>query len=214
MKAKLIKKTTGIYKIECDGKLIASTDDDMNKHLEISKLSLKNCQAIERGHDLDNCVDYFEKGKLYIQQDGVIILAGENGNNGIIIQDPLGTRGVGHYSDEWNPKAFCEFKQKAIELMGDKKFSKEDIEECWETAHQAGRFEEKGIAKKGWQTSETFIQSLQQSEWLVEIEMKCRKVLVNGYKNQPANVIGFVAAYEEQLLPKLDADGCLILKLK
>jgi hypothetical protein len=28
--------------------------------------------------------------------------------------------------------------------------------ECWDTAHQAGRFEGKGIAEKDWQTFETY----------------------------------------------------------
>ena len=28
--------------------------------------------------------------------------------------------------------------------------------ECWNTAHQAGRFEGKGIAEKDWQTFETY----------------------------------------------------------
>lgn len=200
MKAKLIKKD-GHYFLEIEPNtwtlpnrfhsIIANTLDKPKG--EILQLSLKNCQAIERSYDLDDCVDYFEKGKLYIQQDGVIILAGENGNNGIIIQDPLETRGVGHYSDEWNPKAFCEFKQKAVELIGDKRFTLEDMMNCW---NKALTFQ---THKK---TLGEHIQSLQQTEWNVEIETEtCQVVVQHG-------------DMEFQDFPKLDADGCLILKPK
>ena len=48
----------------------------------------------------------FSKGEKYIQQDGVVIIAGENGTNGIVIVDPKKMWGIGHYSDEWNPNAF------------------------------------------------------------------------------------------------------------
>jgi hypothetical protein len=49
---------------------------------------------------------YFTKGKEYIQQDGVVILAGEKETDGMVIADPKKTRGIGHYSKDWNPKAF------------------------------------------------------------------------------------------------------------
>ena len=189
MKAKLIKMLLhDVYRLDDEkGELIALTLESSK-----SKLSLKNCQAIERGYYLDDCVDYFEKGKLYIQQDGVIILAGENGNNGIIIKDPLETRGVGHYSDEWNPKAFCEFKQKAIELIGDKEFNEQDMKFIF-------------ACGRNYQiTADTdcnfynAIQSLKQTEWDVEVEM------VPAMSNNGNVYYGDI--------PKLDADGCLILK--
>jgi hypothetical protein len=43
--------------------------------------------------------------------------------------------------------------------------------------------------------------------WDVWVEME--NSLCNGYKNQPDNVIGFIAEYKS--VPKLDEDGCLIL---
>ena len=49
-------------------------------------------------------------------------------------------------------------------------------------------------------------------DWDVEIEMENKQQLINGYKNQPDNVIGFIAEYENVVVPKLDEDGCLILK--
>ena len=190
MDAKLIKVLEHYHLYDGD-KAIATTI--VGNPMLLPNLSLKNCQEIERGYDLDDCVDYFEKGKLYIQQDGVIILAGENGNNGIIIQDPLETRGVGHYSDEWNPKAFCEFKQKALEILGDKKFTEDDMRKAMDTSIN---YEIKRDAQS-YQEKIDFLKSLQQTKWEVEIVMD-----ICGDK---------VYAVPE---PKLDADGCIILKRK
>lgn len=227
MKAKLIKNPMNEYHLIVDkvpqfayitepvtgGYVIASSVES-----ELFKLSIKNCEAIANGYDLDDCVDYFKKGKLYIQQDGVIILAGENGNDGIIIQDPLKTRGVGHYSDEWNPRAFCEFKQKALELMGDKKFSEEDMISFSEFVSKKYINQHKFLRDKTlkgfFTTQEIFneYQSLQQTEWEVEIEME--KVIdetkivgvVKGVKGSGNKITTYKS------VPKLDADRCLILK--
>ena len=54
------------------------------------------------------------------------------------------------------------------------------------------------------------LDELTQTEWDVKIEME--NSLTNGYKNQPDNIIGFIAEYKS--VPKLDEDGCLILKRK
>ena len=40
--------------------------------------------------------------------------------------------------------------------MADKLIVKEQLKECWEAAHQAGRFEGKGVAEEGWQTFEDY----------------------------------------------------------
>ena len=37
-----------------------------------------------------------------------------------------------------------------------KEMEKEQKKECWDVAHQAGRFEGKGIAEKNWQTFEQY----------------------------------------------------------
>ena len=47
---------------------------------------------------------------------------------------------------------------KAIEM------EKEQIVTTWDTAHQAGRFEGKGIAEKDWQTFETYWEETFKSE--------------------------------------------------
>jgi hypothetical protein len=41
---------------------------------------------------------------------------------------------------------------------------KEQIVEAWNTAHQAGRFEGKGIAEENWQTFETYWKETFKSE--------------------------------------------------
>jgi hypothetical protein len=58
------------------------------------------------------------------------------------------------------------------------------------------------------------ISNLELNEIEVGIEMENKQQLINGYKNQPDNVIGFIAEYENVVVPKLDENGCLILKKK
>jgi DNA uptake protein ComE-like DNA-binding protein len=42
------------------------------------------------------------------------------------------------------------------EIQKAKEMEKEQKKECWDVAHQAGRFEGKGIAEKNWQTFEQY----------------------------------------------------------
>jgi hypothetical protein len=39
-----------------------------------------------------------------------------------------------------------------------KEMEKQQQEDCWDIAHQAGRYEGKGIAEENWQTFETYWQ--------------------------------------------------------
>jgi hypothetical protein len=41
-----------------------------------------------------------------------------------------------------------------------KKMDKEQKKECWDVAHQAGRFEGKGIAEKNWQTFDQYYEEI------------------------------------------------------
>jgi len=129
------------------------------------KLSLKNCQAIERGYDLD---------ELIMQEFNKL--------------SP--TKMFYSYSEflsGWE-KGF----QKALELIGDKKFSEEDVK----LAIQFGsEYYEPQLDGR----TERFIQSLQQTEWDVEIVQKEGKDTFGNAELTWYN-------------PKLDADGCLILK--
>lgn len=174
MKAKLIKTGESFLLKDVNNETLAITSGTMQGRM----LSLKNCQAIERGYDLDELANelLYSKYPFHPSNDS------------------------GYWLDMYKAGF-----QKALELMGDNKFTIEDMMNCWNKALMFQTHKE---------TLGEHIQSLQQTEWDVEVEMEYRKVLVNGYKNQPANVIGFVADYEKQLFPKLDGDGCLILKLK
>jgi len=99
---------------------------------------------------------------------------------------------------------------KAMELNKDKQFTLEDIRMA---IAYGEKHRDMDAGKVPYQTFVEFIPSLKQlTEIEVEVEMETKKQLVNGYKNQPNNVIGFVAAYENTLTPKLDSDGCLIIK--
>lgn len=139
---------------------------DIDEH---HKLSLKNCQAIERGYDLDELViDYIgEPDKKHW-----------------------------HFVDHNDFVAFKDGFEKALELIGDKKFSEEDMRMAFFHVQNEPTFNE-------------FIQSLKQKEWDVEIVMEpC-------YYDDSLG--GFSTSYKEGMpteQPKLDENGCLILKKK
>ena len=162
MKATLIKRDNrweGVHYILKDEKdwIKAST---LSKEKGLS-LSLKNCQAIERGYDLDELLKKeIANGKLH-PNDGAK-------KEGI-------ERGI----------------QIALEIFGYKKFSEEDVISIVEKSRETGL------------TAEYIILTKQQTEWDVEIERSkfiADKSLRNNIKN------GF------NYTPRLDADGCLILK--
>ena len=151
MKGKLIKTDLNYILEDDKGVVIASTS--LKK--EGLSLSLKNCQSIERGYDLGELAENHWD---------------ENNR---------------HFKDGINPYAhrfgFKSGFQKALELMGDKKFSEDDLMEAYSRG----------------QTNSP-IQSLQQTEWDVEIET------VPALSNNGNVYYGDI--------PKKDEDGCLILK--
>jgi hypothetical protein len=153
MKGKLIKTDVNYILEDDKGVVIASTS--LKK--EGLSLSLKNCQAIERGYDLDELAK---------------------------IEYPI--------CEVWNDEealirelAFKKGFKKALELLGDKKFSEEDLR----LAMDFGKFGEANNQT----TTIGFIQSLQQTEWDVEIEIH---IVPEEWENKP----------------RLDSEGCLILK--
>ena len=166
MKAKLIKKD-GHYFLEVEPNtwkpanrfhsIIANTLD--KKEGDVLQLSLKNCQSIELGYDLDELsMEMTDK------------------------EHPLATQ----YSKGYKKGIVIGF-QKALELMGDKKFSEEDIHEAY---YLGDREDRSGF--------HDLLHLKQQTEWDVEIEM-----WFHGTRHKKG-----------EWMPKLDADGCLILKLK
>ena len=158
MEAKLIKTGNEYLLKDLKGEVLAITSGSKEGRM----LSLKNCQAIERGYDLGELVMGYD---LY-----------ENINF------------VGQ------TRAYKAGFQKALSILGDKKFSDEQLRTAYNVGYTDG--------KDGATFYNRFIQSLQQTEWDVEIVMETCQVMVQH------------GDMEFQDFPKLDADGCIILKHK
>ena len=159
METKLIKVLEH-YHLYAGDKAIATTI--VGNPMLLPNLSLKNCEAIERGYDL---------GELAMGYDLY-----ENINF------------VGQ------TRAYKAGFQKALSILGDKKFSDEQLRTAYNVGYTDG--------KDGATFYNRFIQSLQQTEWDVEIVMETCQVMVQH------------GDMEFQDFPKLDADGCIILKRK
>lgn len=171
MKAKLIKEKDwyDLYRIDEDGKRVtfASTQDYKQK------LSLKNCQAIERGYDLDELTENFYERTGY------------------------------HDFDSHSYKLGF---QKALEILGDRRFTEEDLLKTWNKGAFYGSTE---LGNTHYFNGH--IQSLQQNEWEVEIieeePLVAKARQING--EYVASKLIESTVFPK---PKLDADGRLILK--
>jgi hypothetical protein len=190
MTPKLIKNIDG-YELFTQGFLKGSTNHGLIDSLNVEegsiryKLSLKNCQAIERGYDLDELTN---RAFDYMGYHSTVTPYEEK-------QFKLGYR-----------VAFRE----ALEILGDKKFSEEDVILIAEYIRVASQ------STPSVKTKDLFneYQSLQQTDWDVEIRKeyvgKCKGNNNDGcFLDSPGHDCG---CYEYK--PKLDATGCLILKLK
>ena len=177
MKGKLVKRSNGrfdLYKIEDVDQLntIASSFDNPK-----GKLSLKNCQAIELGYDLDELA----KEECEYNQDSI------------------------RQYDSKFIEFYKEGFQKALEILGDKKFSEEDVIKAIEIARKGSIQEQHNGYGRPTESrfvldnlpSDEIIQSLQQTEW--DVEILC---LHTGNPKYTTNTG----------LPKLDDGCCLILK--
>ena len=167
MKAKLVKKQEGWYNLYQNDIGIGSTHTELQGY----KLSLRNCQAIERGYDLNELAK---------------------------IEYPI--------CEVWNDEealirelAFKKGFQKALEILGDKRFSEKDMSKAWSEGYHRKVDELNG---NGLRYFDKFIQSLQQTEWDVEVEMN----FVGRGKHG-------VGSEVNHYLPKKDSNGCLILKI-
>ncbi len=148
----LVDSTKGTYD---DGYMLGTSRES-----QYNKLSIKNCEAIERGYDLDELLNNITPNN------------GTTGN----ISERIG---------------FVKGFKKALDLNNTKLYTLEDMMNCW---NKALTFQDH---------KELFgyhIQSIQQTEWDVEVEM------VPALSNNGNVYYGDI--------PKLDTDGCLILKLK
>ena len=153
-----------LIKLE-NGKYDLLVDTNL-KNLADTKLCLDNCQAIERNFDL---------------VDHAIAYAGEGGR----YSDPHG------FSDKQIGllQGYIDGFEKALELLGDKKFSEEDIHEAYSLGEREDR--------SGFHD---LLHLKQQTEWDVVVETETCQVIVQH------------GDMEFQDFPKLDAEGCLILK--
>lgn len=179
MKAKLIKDHADYHLVDDKQFIIGTTDESMLSCTDKQKLSLTNCQVIERGYDLDE-------------------LAREMTDK----EHQLATQ----YSKGYEKGIVIGF-QKAIEFMGDKKFSEKDVKNIFaKTLENAPSTEShtRMISDEQYRHSvmdelyDKITKSLQQTEWDVEVQMDAIPA-----DRAPGGWDRF---------PKLDADGCLILK--
>jgi hypothetical protein len=162
MKAKLIKSDIQ-YRLHNEEGIVIATS------LENGKLSIKNCQAIANGYDLDELAE-----KHY----GVHIKHG--------------------HTEEDSLQRKIDFILgfvSALKILGYKKFSEEDMKNGIEYGIQSVLQAVPGVTSAQ-SVLDSYKQSLQQTEWDVEID-----VLMTEREG------GVVIE-----TPKLDADGCLILK--
>ena len=127
MKGKLIKEDEEYYLEDNLGVTIASTDKILLKETDtVKKLSLKNCQAIENGYDLDDKISkHLEKNDI-----------------------------------EASAKRVQVIRELILEILGDKKFSEDDVRKAIE-------FGMKSYHSWYDRNEDEFIQSLQQTEWEV-----------------------------------------------
>ena len=130
----------------------------------MNKLSIKNCEAIANGYDLDElALDYYK------------LVFG-------------------------NTKSYKDGFQKALEILGDKKFSEEDVKFMF----QLGFNLDNAISRNEY---DAHIQSLQQTEW--DVEIVTEPMNLDEIREQGK---GFLNSNTNK--PKLDGNGCLILKRK
>jgi hypothetical protein len=157
MKGKLIKTGNDYLLKDINGETLAITSGTMEGRM----LSLKNCQAIERGYDL---VDI--KKKIFNGFDGC--------------------------PDSFTLAAVERTIEVMMELMGDKKFSEDDVISIIEKSRKTGL------------TIQYLSLANQQTEWDVEIVEECLDKNCDGINKKGVCITTGK--------PKLDKEGCLILK--
>ena len=136
MKAKLIKRYNGEF-------YLRHTEGEITSHHE---LSLKNCQAIERGYDLD---------ELVINYLNIFPSRSNDPDRNFV---RMGME-----------EGFKEGFQKALEILGDKKFSEEDMRKAMDRVWDWCEDDKDEDCSSMTELRNKHIQSLQQTEWDVEI---------------------------------------------
>jgi hypothetical protein len=175
MEGKLIKVENG-YVLMVNN-IMYATDND--------KLSLKNCQAIENGYDLDELVNRAFDNMGYHST-------------------------VTPYEEKQFKLGYRVAFREVLEILGDKKFGEEDMRRALSAGLSIGYGRQFEIENKQIEI-DSYIKSLQQTEWEVEIEME--DVFIKN-SDQYIDEVGVGNYSTHTKKPKLDADGCLILKRK
>jgi hypothetical protein len=141
MEVKLIKVEDEFYNLvgKEDLELIASDDEVLQHNYKIGKLSTKNCQAIERGYDLDELISESDTSHL--------------------------ARWTSDSHQLMYDEGFKIGFQKALELMGDKKFSEEDIRKAMDRVWDWLEDDKDEDCSSMTELRNKHIQSLQQTEW-------------------------------------------------
>jgi hypothetical protein len=152
------------YYLEVDGKIFAEIGGHPLKSINQS-LSIKNCEAIENGYDLDKLADEYYKRLELVPHKGNAYISGF---------------------------------QKALSIFRDRKFSEGDMLKAIEYGIQSVLQAIPGMTST--QSALDSWKSPQQTEWDVEIVTKRYTDVYDGFN------------LESKREPKLDTDGCLILK--
>ena len=173
MKDKLVKTGNDYILYSKDKTVLGITSGTMEGRM----LSLKNCQAIERGYDLDELADE-HCNKLYHE---------------------------GNINWERYRVHFKLGFQKAIEILGGKKFDELDITSAMNRVWNWCEMQEDEECSSMTELRDKHFKSLQQTKWEVEIEME-------PYYDGEFIDDGKTHIVEPKWRPKFDADGCLMLK--
>ena len=195
MEAKLIKNADA-YSVKINGEYVAFANEDFVGYATqefrdnlLGKLSLSNCQAVANGYDLDELAKEkypYEKTEMF-----------------------------SCFELDCKQEGFIEGAKTILEILGDKKFSEEDVKIAIHFGWDDEGMQKEEISEKyGFTASDyhseninPFIQSIQQNEWDVIIVMECNQCQEYVYVSECRN-----SCNQKFLQPKLDADGCLILK--
>lgn len=188
MKGKLIA-SLGVFDLLIDNQIYAQLPGSPLISL-YQKLSLKNCKAIRDGYDLD------ELAELELKKE---------------------TAGFFFYQSIGFIKGFNEGFQKALEILGDKKFSEGDMMLSWDagvmsqaicTSNYFGLKRQEQLKEhRDYYKENLKPVSLKQTEWDVEVVYQRACCSDNFTCGDEDNCMICTQTY-----PKLDSDGCLILK--
>lgn len=151
------------------------------------RLSKKNCDAIVNGYDLDELADELT----------------EHFNTFDTVKSDIQV-------------GFKAGFQKALEILSDKKFSESNLRigcsSLLNLEKEEGELSEV-FTEKQYRHIDNYIQSLQQTEWDVEIDMICPHPIDTYRCGLQYGCDGDGCNHPNQI-PYLDKEGCLILKSK